>query len=39
MKLEMKMIFCVQINLHFPISWFQHFEDQSLLQSDTIIID
>ena len=38
-KLDMKFIFCMQINIKVSLSWFQHFWHQSFLQADTIIID
>ena len=38
-KLKTKLIFCMQINIKFPTSWFQHFGHQSFLQGDAIMID
>ena len=40
-KLELKLIFCIQINIiwKFSTSWLQHFGYQSFLQDDAIIID
>ena len=38
-KLDMKLIFCMLINIKWPTSWFQHFGHQIFLQVNTIIID
>ena len=35
----MKLIFCMQINIKFATSWFQHFQYQRYLQGDTVITD
>ena len=38
-KLEVQLIFCMQINIKFPTSLFQHFGCENLLSANTIFTD